>query len=257
MVSQWTVSRSKSGNFGEMKTVPEVLYCDNHILVVVKPAGMLAQGDRTGDTDLLSLAKGWVKREFKKPGNVYLGLVQRLDRPVSGVMVVARTSKAAARLTQAFKQHALQKRYLAVVHGLPDFDTELVDWIVKTDGKVRLADSQHPGAKLARLRWRHLAQQNDLALLEVDLQTGRPHQIRLQLASRGHAILGDLRYGSAMSFDGQNLALHAYGLGFNHPVQSVFMKWQVAPPSTWTGHFDRDIQELIGESALAERFFQF
>ena len=226
----------------------DVLYTDNHLLVVVKPAGVLSQADRTGDDDLLTQGKRYIKQEFSKPGRVFLGLVHRLDRPVSGVMVFARTSKAADRLSRAFRERTIEKRYIAVVEGMLTGSGEREDWLVKGHGRVRTVEATHPGAKRAALRWRGLGQRNGRSLVEVDLLTGRPHQVRIQLAALGHPILGDLRYGARDEFDGRNLALHAYRLGFEHPVRKEPMCFAAMPLETWRGFFEQEIRGLVDET---------
>ena len=226
----------------------DVLYTDNHLLVVVKPAGVLSQADRTGDDDLLTLGKRYIKQEFSKPGKVFLGLVHRLDRPVSGVMVFVRTSKAADRLSRAFRERAVEKRYVAIVEGRLTGSGEREDWLVKEDGRVRTVEATHPKARRAALRWKSLGVEDGRSLVEVDLLTGRPHQVRIQLAALGHPILGDLRYGARNEFDGRNLALHAYSLGFEHPVRKEPMRFAAMPPATWKGFFGQDIRVLVDEA---------
>jgi RluA family pseudouridine synthase len=223
----------------------DVLHLDNHLLVVVKPAGMLAQADRTGDPDLLTLAKAYLKERFEKPGEVFLGLVHRLDRPVSGVMVLARTSKAAARLTAAFKARRVDKRYLAVVEGRLTGEGEREDWLLKERGHVRGVAEGTPGAKRAVLRWRALGVEGKTSLVEVVLLTGRAHQVRVQLATLGTPILGDLRYGARRALDGRNLALHAYRLAFEHPVRRIPLVFTAPPPAAWGGRFTGQIRDLL------------
>lgn len=223
----------------------DLLYLDNHLLVVGKPAGMLAQADRTGDADLLTLGKAYLKERFSKPGNVFLGLVHRLDRPVSGVMVLARTSKAAARLTAAFKAREVDKRYLAVVEGRLAGEGEQVDWLRKTKGHVHIVDAGAPGAKKAVLRWKALGVDGGRTLVEVELLTGRPHQVRVQLAALGTPILGDLRYGAREALDGRTLALHAYRLGFEHPVRRAPLVFTAPPPPTWSGLFEAQVRRVV------------
>jgi len=223
----------------------EPIYLDNHLLVLMKPAGILAQADDTGDTDFLTMGKAWLKREFQKPGNVYLGLVHRLDRPVSGLMVFARTSKAATRLTRAFKDRQVEKRYLALVQGKLSGSDTWADFLMKDDRRTRVVTNRHPKGKLARLSWQVLATHQDLSLVDIELHTGRAHQIRVQFASRGHALLGDFRYGCQREFDGRNLALHSYRLGLEHPVKKVPLCWWAAPPQSWRGFFERHINLLL------------
>ena len=195
-----------------------VLKCDNHILCVVKPCNMPVQADASGDEDLLNALKGYIGKRFHKPGNVYLGLVHRLDRPVGGVMVFARTSKAAARLSAAFSSHTAQKRYLAVLQGEMRGEAELENWLIKDErtGMVRAADPAEKGAKDARLLTRPIAVGNGLTLTGVTLYTGRAHQIRVQHMLAGFPLWGDARYGNGRP--GEQIALWAYRLTFPHPT---------------------------------------
>ncbi len=227
----------------------DVLYLDNHLLVVNKPAGMLSQGDETGDASLLEVGKALLKERFGKPGNVYLALVHRLDRPVSGVMVLARTSKAAARLSEQFRARVPQKRYLAVVEGACEGEGTCVDFLVKEDRRVRVVEAGYPKAKRAVLRWRAVAVRDGLSLLDVTLETGRPHQVRVQLAHRGWPLLGDFRYGARRRLDGRNLALHCYRLTLEHPTRREPMTWTAPPPASWKGLFDREIEARRAEGA--------
>ncbi|MGI9175912.1 MAG: RluA family pseudouridine synthase [Rhodothermales bacterium] len=219
----------------------DVRYLDNHLLVINKPAGVLVQEDHTGDPDLLSIGKAYLKERFDKPGNVFLGLVHRLDRPASGVMVFARTSKAASRLSQAFRERTPEKRYLALVEGRAVGGGTLVDHLVKEDRQVRIVRPDYPKAQRAELTWRALEERKGLTLVEVKLKTGRPHQIRVQLAHLGFPILGDLRYDARRELDGRNLALHCYCLGLEHPTQKEWMAWEAPPPATWEAAFGAPI----------------
>ena len=222
----------------------QVLYCDNHLLVVVKPPGVLAQSDATGDLDLLTQAKDFLKQKFEKKGQVYLGLIHRLDRPASGVMVFARTSKAAARLTQQFKTHRTAKRYLAIVIGAPGEAASWEDFLIKDGRKNRVVTSNHPDGKKARLAWRALGHQRGCTLVDVNLFTGRPHQIRLQFASRGFPVLGDFRYSATKEFDGKNLALHCYSMGIEHPTKKLPLQWTAPPPNSWNTWFKQEREQL-------------
>ncbi len=223
------------------------LYLDNHLLVVVKPPGLLSQADRTGDDDLLSRGKHYLKERFDKPGDVFLGLVHRLDRPASGVMVLARTSKAAGRLSRAFRERRVEKRYLALVEGRLTGEGERVDHLLKENERVRIVDAGHPKAKRAVLRWKVLGVEDGLSLVEVGLLTGRPHQVRVQMAALDTPLLGDLRYGAARELDGRNLALHAYRLAFEHPVRREPMDFRAPPPATWEGRFAPQIERLMND----------
>lgn len=229
----------------------DVLFIDNHLLVVNKPPGLLAQADRTGDPDVVSLGKAYLKERFDKPGNVFLGLVHRLDRPASGVMVLARTSKAAARLAEQFRERRPVKRYIAVVEGALSGEGTCRDRIAKRDGRARIVPASDPDGKPARLTWRAVMSRGDLTLVDVLLETGRPHQIRLQLAGLGHAILGDLRHGARNEWDGRNLALHAYRLELEHPVRRDPRRFSAPPPKAWPAEFlDASLALAAGSEAL-------
>lgn len=191
-----------------------VLYEDNHVIVVEKPFNVLSQGDATGDMDLLTMVKQYVKVKYNKPGNVYIGLIHRLDRPVGGIMVFARSSKAASRLNKQFLEHTITKKYLAIVRGkVKDKDT-FTDKLLKLEnGNTVVSDN----GKEAILNYELLEYNKhlDMSLVSIDLKTGRHHQIRVQFASRGHSLVGDQRYGVQ---DNKQLCLYSYNLTFTHPT---------------------------------------
>lgn len=193
----------------------EVLYEDNHIIVVFKPANVLSQGDATLDIDMLTIIKKYIKDKYKKPGNVYLGLVHRLDRPVSGVMVFAKTSKAAARLSSQIQKHEFSKHYLAVINGiLPEKNGEFLDYLQKdNNGNTHVTTSDN--GKKAILNYEVIEEKGNYSLVDVSLVTGRHHQIRVQFASRGYPLIGDNRYGKLESID---ICLCSYKLSFFHPI---------------------------------------
>ena len=210
----------------------KVLYEDNHIIVVVKPFNVLSQGDSTGDKSIMDMVKEYIKVKYNKPGNVYLGLVHRLDRPVGGIMVFARSSKAASRLTKAFSEHSVIKKYLAIVHGKINGSGELKDLIEKgKDGNSFVS----PNGKEAILEYEALEynKENDCTLVSVLLKTGRHHQIRVQFASRGHYLLGDQRYGVQ---DNTQICLFSYYLSFTHPVTKETLEFKEFPDKKgyWT-----------------------
>lgn len=221
----------------------DVLHLDNHLLVVNKPPGVLVQADRTGDLDLLTMGKAFVKERFDKPGDVFLGLVHRLDRPASGVMVFARTSKAAARLSEQFRLRTVEKLYVAIVEGLLEGAGIARDDLVADARSVRIAEVEESAGKMAEMQWRAVAADDDLTLVFLQLKTGRKHQIRVQLASMGHPILGDFRYGATRPLDGKNLALHCYRLGFRHPTTKEWLTFEAPPP--WMGLFESQVQAEI------------
>lgn len=220
-------ARSLDGAF------PEPVHLDNHLLVVVKPAGMLSQADRTGDLDLVTAAKAYLKARFERPGDVFVGLVHRLDRPVSGVMVLARTSKAAARLSEQFRTRTVAKRYLTLVEGVLDGSGRRTDWLLKQDEEVRIVAPGTPHAREASLAWESLWTDGRRSLVGVHLETGRAHQIRVQLATLGHPIVGDRRHGAATAWRRGSIALHAATLAFEHPTQRVPLAFSAAP-SGWS-----------------------
>ncbi len=219
-----------------------VLFEDNHLLVVEKPYGVPSQADETGDADMLSMGKAYIKEKYSKPGEAYLGLVHRLDRPTSGVMVFARTSRAAARLSEQMRGGEFEKTYLAVLTAAPEpKQGELRHWLAKDEAShtARIAREGGAGAKEARLAYETLAEKDGLCLVRVKLLTGRFHQIRAQFADIGCAVYGDMKYGARDTR--APLALHACRVRLIHPTQRTpmaFISKPVRPP------FDRfDIGE--------------
>jgi 23S rRNA pseudouridine1911/1915/1917 synthase len=213
----------------------EILYEDNHLLVVVKPAGLPTMGTPGGRPTLLTVAKEYVKRRYQKPGNVYLGVVSRLDAPVTGVVLLARTSKAAARLTEQFREHRVEKSYQAVVEGdLDPPEDSFVDWLGHDERhrRMHIVGPTLPGAKEARLSYKRLGSTPGGTWLEIDLETGRKHQIRLQLAHHGHPIVGDRKYGSRTPFPA-GIALHARRLVITHPTTGARLEFEAPLPETW------------------------
>lgn len=213
-----------------------VLYEDNHLLVVNKPSRLATMGLPDGEETLLTCAKDYLATRYNKPGNVYLGVVSRLDFPVSGLIVFARTSKAAARLNEQFRSHTVKKIYRAVVEGIPKPEEDCTDWLCEDPRHRKMWITQTPqavpDAKEARLRYTRLEKSGPLSLLEIELLTGRKHQIRLQLSHRGYPIYGDYKYGSRMPFGG-SIALHAYRIQFSHPVSGQLLDLRAPLPSTW------------------------
>lgn len=203
----------------------EVLYEDNHIIVVNKAAGEIVQGDKTGDTPLSEIVKDWIKDRYHKPGNVFLGVVHRLDRPVSGVVLFSKTSKALSRLNRLFAGHeSVQKTYWAIVICRPSADSgTLTHWLTRNErtNTARAFDREVPGSKKAVLDYRLIASGTRYHLLEVTLHTGRHHQIRCQLAKIGCPIRGDLKYGAQRSNADGSISLHARRLRLVHPVSGI------------------------------------
>jgi len=221
---------------------PEILYEDNHILVAVKPAGVLSQKDITGDKDMLEWLKEYLKEKYKKPGNVFLGLLHRLDRPVSGVMVFAKTSKAASRISEQIRNGDMGKKYRAIVTGCPkDGIQELQSWIVKDGDKNQVTvipDNENisipPNAKKARLQYEKILTRNDesspacpLSLLEINLITGRSHQIRAQMTDQGFPLLGDRKYKKENTGYRGDICLESFYLSFSHPVTKEKMEFSL------------------------------
>ncbi len=220
-----------------MSVALTVLLADNHLLAVAKPAGLPTVPDASGDESLLERAKEWVKREKHKPGAAFLGVVQRLDRPVSGVVVFARTSKAAARLTAAFRSREVEKIYWGVSAAEPSAAEGLLEqWLLKDHERnvVRALPHEREGAQLARTRWRVLARagtgREHRVLLELRPETGRPHQLRVAAATLGCALLGDLKYGARSALPDRSIALHARELELPHPTRGARVRVECAPP---------------------------
>lgn len=208
-----------------MKNNLEILYEDNHIIVVVKPQNILSQSDNTKDIDMLNIIKKYIKEKYNKPGNVYLGLVHRLDRPTGGVMVFAKTSKSASRLSKQIKEGSLKKTYLAVV---PNFNLKkgtFIDYLEKDKNNNSVITSKEKG-KYSELNYETITKKDNNALVKIDLLTGRHHQIRVQFSSRGYPLYGDQRYGKD---DKKQLALFAYKLELIHPVTKEKMIFKKEP----------------------------
>ncbi len=210
-----------------------ILHEDNHIIVVMKPQGLPSCGDESGDDNMLEQVRRYIKEKYEKPGNVYVGLVHRLDRPTGGVMVFAKTSKAAARLAEQMRGGDFEKKYLTVLVGVPKEEkATLVNYLKKNpvNNMVYICTQTTDGAKMASLEYRVLEEKGGLCLTEVKLHTGRTHQIRVQMAGISHPVYGDMRYGGENAKKG-NLALWAYSLTFTHPVTKERLKFMLEPPA--------------------------
>ena len=214
----------------------KVIYEDNHLLVVEKPVNILSQGDDTNDKDMVNLLKNYVKEKYNKPGNVFIGLVHRLDRPVGGVMVFAKTSKAASRLSEQVRNKSFKKTYRAVIHvNMNKNEYTLKDYLYKNKktNMVSVVNKNHKEAKNAELDYKTLQSKNNFSLVEIDLKTGRPHQIRVQFSSRNHPLFGDQRYGQNLNKVGQQIALWSYKIEITHPTTKEPMEFICEPPKEY------------------------
>lgn len=224
-------------SFGDLL---DILYEDNHVIAINKPVGWPSAHFDGQEETLDRLVKSYLKEKYQKPGNVFLGVVHRLDKPVSGVLLFARTSKGAARLSEQFRENMVEKVYWAVVTGgadLPEAGT-MEDWLRKdtTRGVVEVVPPGSFEAKQALLHYHRLSSLHGLSLLDIRPQTGRTHQLRVQLASRGLSIYGDSKYGSNQRF-GQGIALHARQITFLHPISKLPITLQAEIPQNWRGRF--------------------
>ena len=211
----------------------KILYEDNHLLIINKACGELAQNDKTGDHSLLDSARDYLKAKYNKPGGVFIGLPHRLDRPSSGIVILARTSKALSRLNEKFRTSNVKKKYLAIVCSPPPRDSDtLENYLYKNEkqNKSYVCDSNKKGAKKAVLSYRLIGSGDKYYCLEIDLHTGRHHQIRCQLAHIGCVIKGDLKYGAVRSNKNGGIDLHAVSVSFTHPVSGKELTVQAPPP---------------------------
>lgn len=204
----------------------KILYEDNHIIVVIKPYNVPVQADSSNDLDMLTIIKNYIKEKYNKPGNVYLGLVHRLDRPVGGVMVFAKTSKAASRLSEEVRTNKIHKTYLTVVHGILDKKCDKLTNKMSKNEKTHNSYIDEKNGKKAILEYKVIKEEDNLSLLKINLITGRHHQIRLQLSNINHPIYGDQRYGFQ---DKKQIMLYAYKLEFIHPVTKEVMNFKNLP----------------------------
>jgi 23S rRNA pseudouridine1911/1915/1917 synthase len=218
------------------RIVVKVIYEDNHLLVVEKPVNILSQSDQTNDKDMVNLLKKYLKDKYNKPGNVFVGLVHRLDRPVGGVMVFAKTSKAASRLSEQVRNKTFKKTYRAVVHGSFNKENDIYkDFLVKNKktNMVSVVNKDHKEAKNAELSFELLSSKYNLSFIEIDLKTGRSHQIRVQFASRNHPLFGDQRYGQEVNKVGQQLALWSQKIEIVHPTTKEKMEFESLEPDVY------------------------
>lgn len=221
----------------------QILYEDNHLLVVNKRPSQIVQGDKTGDVPLSEMLKTWVKYKYNKPGAAFLGVAHRLDRPVSGVVIFARTSKALERINLMLHDKKMKKRYLAVVKNMPPKEEDhLRHYMIKNEAKNKSAcfEEPQPGSKHAELKYKHIASSDNYHLLEVELLTGRHHQIRAQLAAIGCPIKGDLKYGFARSNADASIHLHAWKVEILHPVRQEIMTFEAPLPDDAIWNYFKD-----------------
>lgn len=211
-----------------------VLYEDNHIIIVNKTVSEIVQGDKTGDKPLSEIVKEWLKEKYNKPGNVFCGVTHRLDRPVSGIVVFAKTSKALPRLNKMFQDKEIKKTYWAIVKNAPkDSEGTLTNFLVRNEkqNKSYAYDTEKPDSKKAILHYKLIGQSDKYNLLEIDLETGRHHQIRCQLAKMGCVIKGDLKYGADRSNPDGGISLHARKVSFIHPVSKELIEVTAPVPN--------------------------
>lgn len=206
----------------------EILYEDNHLIVAIKPAGILSQEDQTKDADMLTLLKYYIKDKYNKPGNVYLGLVHRLDRMTGGVMVFAKTSKAAKRLNEQIVKKDFSKRYYAIVDGIIETGNTLKNYLIKDEKEVRSCIGNSNNGKLAILDYNVIKILNNKTLLDINLITGRHHQIRVQFSHLKHPLVGDVLYGGSHY---SQLMLYAYEISFKHPITNDRLTFSKIPTS--------------------------
>jgi len=207
-----------------MITKADILFEDNHIIIIQKTSGIPTQGDETGDLSLFEMVQQYIKVKYNKPGDVYLGLVHRVDRPVSGLVMFAKTSKAASRLSEMFREHTIEKTYLAIVANQPPKEEDTLTnyiWKDKEANRAYCYNKEKKGSKKAVLDYKQLQQVGKEYLLEVKPHTGRSHQIRAQLANMGCPIVGDIKYGSKVNVEDRSICLLARRLKFIHPVKKT------------------------------------
>lgn len=210
----------------------EIVYEDNHLIIVNKMAGEIVQGDKTGDTPLSEEIKRYLKDKYNKPGNVFCGVVHRIDRPVSGLVIFARTSKALERLNRMLRDGEIHKTYWAIVEGHPEKNEDKIENFLKSDGRVNktfISSERDPEAKKSILKYKTIACGDHYTLLEINLLTGRKHQIRAQLSGIGHPIKGDLKYGARRSNRDGGISLQAHKIEFIHPVSKLPISLELPP----------------------------
>ena len=217
----------------------DILYLDNHLITVCKPAGKLTQSDEFGEASLMDMVKGWIKTEYKKPGKVFLGLVHRLDRNVSGVVMFARTSKGASRISEQFRQKSTKKIYRALVEGTPEPQQASLRHYLRKEKSLKATVFPRVtiNAKEALLDYEVIETFADTSLIEIRLHTGRFHQIRAQLSVIGHPIVGDKKYGASSALPAERIALHAQSMTFKHPTSKEEIVIDCHLPEDWPASY--------------------
>lgn len=228
----------------------ETLHRDDHLLVINKPPGLLSQPDRTGDDDVVTVLKEALAPGAEEP---FVGLVHRLDRPASGLMVLARTSDAARDLSEQFRERVVEKRYIVLVEGALRGIGTWTDYIAKPGREPKIVDADDPEGKCAQLRWQALVSSEERTLLQVELHSGRPHQIRLQASSRNHPVVGDGRYGATASFADGAIALHHALIRIEHPSRTHRETYVAGPPAIWTDAMTPKMNDAI-ERVLGQAY---
>ena len=215
-----------------MEKLPKIniLYDDNHVLVVEKPINIPVCEDESHDMDLLNILKIYIKNKYNKSGNVYLGLIHRLDRPVGGIMVFAKTSKAASRLSMQVRENKIKKYYYAVVHGKVDGEGKFIDYLSKDRKKNISYVTDSSIGKLSKLKYKCISYKDNLSLVDIELETGRSHQIRVQFSSRNHPLVGDVKYGTDKNVQ---IALFSYKLSFYHPITKELLTFRLELPKRY------------------------
>lgn len=212
-----------------------VIYEDNHLLVINKPNNVLVQGDITGDKTILGLAKNYIKIKYNKPGNVFLGLVHRLDRPVSGALILAKTSKALSRLNEQFRSNQISKTYLAISNRKPDLKKGRIENLLLKDGaknRVSIVTKLTKLAKLAQTEYHYIGVSDKCHLFKLQPITGRSHQLRVHMKHLNCSIIGDLKYGAKKALDDKSIGLHCYQMMLTHPTTKELLKFEAIPPKT-------------------------
>ena len=215
-----------------------ILYLDNHLIAVAKPAGALTQSGNKDAPSLLEMTREWIRKKYGKPGNVYLGLIHRLDRNVAGLVLFARTSKAAGRLSKQFRERAVQKYYRAAVEGTPENKKGALTHYLRKEKSLKstVFPRPAPGAKKAEMVYNVAESSETTSILEIELKTGRFHQIRAQLSFLGHPVIGDVKYGASAALPGKQIALYASRLVFRHPVSGEETCVECPPPERWSNY---------------------